>query len=85
MTHACTFTSRRDYLMLSLPERDGRYWLLQQHYCTCGKAWTCTSYAQNTGRHPTLDELRGVHTQETTQRHRQGVYPITTLPLEGTR
>jgi hypothetical protein len=70
--HRCAFTHHRDYVMLSLPERDGHYELFQSHRCQCGRSWDITSYALNTGRHPSLAELRATQAREEAQPHTKG-------------
>lgn len=52
-------------LTLTLPETaTGRYELFQVFACDCGTTFHCTSWARNTGRHLTWEELQEVGRQE---------------------
>ena len=49
---------------LTLPTAEGRYEVFQAFECACGESLSCTSYALNTGRHLTVDELKLVQAKE---------------------
>lgn len=63
MSHTHDYATRR-YIMLSLPDSTGRYELLQQFLCACGRCLSCTSWSMNTGRHHSLAELQAIQARE---------------------
>lgn len=63
MRHTHAYTTR-SFTTLTLPEANGRYEVFQGFACACGHAWSCTSYAQNTGRHLSLAELQAIKRRE---------------------